>query len=46
MRRIILLSMVCPALPYFSILLEQQQDFRKEVIEYKGRVMIFSKTFV
>jgi len=46
MRRIMLLPMACPALPYFSILLEQQHDFRKEVVEYKGRVMIFSTTFV
>jgi len=44
MRRAILLSMVCPALLYFSTLLHKQHDFRKEVIEYKGRVMIFSTT--
>jgi hypothetical protein len=46
MRRIMLLSMACLALPYFSALSHKRQDFREKVIEYKMCVLIFSTTFV
>jgi hypothetical protein len=42
MRRIILSSVVCPALPYVSTLSNKRHDFRKSVIEHKIRVLIFS----
>ena len=44
MRRVILSSEVCLAVPYFSTL-PQGQDLRKEVTEQKIRVLVFSTTF-
>ena len=35
MRRIILSSVVCPAVPYLSTLSHKSQDFQKEAIEHK-----------
>jgi hypothetical protein len=49
MGRIILSSVICLALPYFSTLSHKRHNFRGgggrrgvEVVEYKTRVLIFS----
>jgi len=41
MRRIILSSVTCPVLPYFSTLTHKRRDFWEKVIEYKTCVLIF-----
>jgi hypothetical protein len=46
MRRIILSSVVCLALPYFSTLSHRRHDFWNIVIGNKMRVLVFSTTFV
>jgi len=45
MRRIILLSVTCRAVQYFSRLPYKREDFRGNVFEYKMRVLIFSAIF-
>jgi hypothetical protein len=45
-RRIILSSVTCPALQYFSILSQKRHDFcKKKVIEHEMCVLIFYTTF-
>jgi hypothetical protein len=46
MRRIILSSVACPALPYISVLSHKRHDFGRKVIEHKVRVLIFCTTFI
>jgi hypothetical protein len=43
---IILSSVACTALSYFSTLSQKQQDFFKNSIEFKVHILIFSTTFV
>ena len=45
MRRIILASVTCPALPYFSTLSHERQDFRQKFLNIKC-ILIFSTTFL
>ena len=42
MQRIILSSLACPALPYFSTLPHKHYDFSVNDIEHKTCVLIFS----
>ena len=46
MRRIILPSVACPAVPYFSKLSHKRHDYRENFIEHKMCVLTFSTTFV
>jgi hypothetical protein len=46
MRRIMLPSVACLALPYIPTLSHKRQDFRKKVIGHKMCVSIFSTKFV
>jgi len=42
----IVISMACPALPYFYTLSQKRHDFGTKAVERKMRVLIFCTTFV
>ena len=46
LRRIILSSVSCPVLPYFSIFDHKRHDFRKKIIEHRMCVLGFCTNFV
>jgi hypothetical protein len=46
MRRIILSSVTCLALPYFSTLSHKRHDFRKTITKHKICVLMFSTSFI
>ena len=46
MRRILLQSVACPGLQYFSTLSHKWHDLMKRVTEHKMCVLIFCATFV
>ena len=45
-RRIILPSVGCPAVPYVSTLLFKRKDFREKVSELKMCLLVFSTKFI
>jgi hypothetical protein len=45
-RRIVLPSVVCPAVPHFSALPHKRYDFREKVTEHKTCVLVFSTASV
>jgi len=46
MRRVILSSVACPAVSYFSTSPRKSHDFQKKVIAHEMHVLIFSGAFV